>query len=178
MISKPKWSPAHSSQAKPWKCSNATASFENTPYSLEPNCKESPGGLRDLHMLLWVAKASGLGTHLERPENQGHDHARWNSDNFKRNEDVLSLIRWRLHWMAKRREDRLVFDLQTVCRKTWAWRLSSPKTVISNPRRASEALMKEYYWAAKAVSQLNQIIHLNIEDWLFQARPKRIHLKC
>jgi [protein-PII] uridylyltransferase len=29
--------------------------FENTPYSLEPNCKESPGGLRDLQVILWVA---------------------------------------------------------------------------------------------------------------------------
>ena len=34
--------------------------FENSPYSLEPNCKESPGGLRDLQMLLWLAKASGF----------------------------------------------------------------------------------------------------------------------
>ena len=31
--------------------------FENTPYALEPNCKESPGGLRDLQVILWVAKA-------------------------------------------------------------------------------------------------------------------------
>jgi [protein-PII] uridylyltransferase len=35
--------------------------FENTPYSLEPNCKESPGGLRDLQVILWVARAAGLG---------------------------------------------------------------------------------------------------------------------
>ncbi|MBC7602519.1 MAG: nucleotidyltransferase domain-containing protein, partial [Ramlibacter sp.] len=35
--------------------------FENTPYSLEPNCKESPGGLRDLQVILWVAKAAGQG---------------------------------------------------------------------------------------------------------------------
>ena len=35
--------------------------FENTPYALEPNCKESPGGLRDLQIILWVARAAGLG---------------------------------------------------------------------------------------------------------------------
>ena len=35
--------------------------FENSPYSLEPNCKESPGGLRDLHIVLWVARAAGFG---------------------------------------------------------------------------------------------------------------------
>ncbi|MEY3612109.1 MAG: hypothetical protein RJB14_1831, partial [Pseudomonadota bacterium] len=35
--------------------------YEDTPYALEPNCKESPGGLRDLQIILWVAKAAGLG---------------------------------------------------------------------------------------------------------------------
>src|SRR5690606_36128995 len=35
--------------------------FEDTPYALEPNCKESPGGLRDLQIILWTAKAAGFG---------------------------------------------------------------------------------------------------------------------
>ena len=35
--------------------------FEDTPYALEPNCKESPGGLRDLQVVIWVARAAGLG---------------------------------------------------------------------------------------------------------------------
>jgi [protein-PII] uridylyltransferase len=36
------------------------AKYEDTAFSLEPNCKESPGGLRDLQVILWVAKAAGL----------------------------------------------------------------------------------------------------------------------
>jgi [protein-PII] uridylyltransferase len=94
--------------------------FANTPYSLEPNCKESPGGLRDLQMLLWLAKASGLG---ESWKDLGLHHmvTPLEMRQLQRNEDLLSLIRWRLHYIAQRREDRLVFDLQTsVSQGPWA----------------------------------------------------------
>ncbi|HUH40706.1 MAG TPA: nucleotidyltransferase domain-containing protein, partial [Castellaniella sp.] len=37
------------------------ARHQDTPYALEPNCKEAPGGLRDLQVLLWLARAAGLG---------------------------------------------------------------------------------------------------------------------
>ena len=148
--------------------------YENTPYSLEPNCKESPGGLRDLHMLLWLAKASGLGSTWKDLKTKGMI-TQLEQRQLQRNEDLLSLIRWRLHWMAKRREDRLVFDLQTVVSQELG--LAHVHPGQQHGRAASEALMKEYYWAAKAVSQLNQIIHLNIEDWLFQqteAHPPQV----
>jgi [protein-PII] uridylyltransferase len=78
---------------------------------------------------------------------------------------LLSLIRARLHILARRREDRLVFDLQTAVAESFGYRTE----VAANGRvlaRSSEALMKRYYWAAKAVSQLNQILLLNIEERL------------
>jgi [protein-PII] uridylyltransferase len=148
--------------------------YENTPYSLEPNCKESPGGLRDLHMLLWLAKASGLGSTWKDLKTKGMITP-LEQRQLQHNEDQLSLIRWRLHWLAKRREDRLVFDLQTMVSQDLG--LASTPQGPKHGRAASEALMKEYYWSAKAVSQLNQIIHLNIEDWLFkqdQAHPPQV----
>src|SRR4029453_17115373 len=67
--------------------------------------------------------------------------------------------------IANRREDRLVFDLQTAAAQAFGY-----ETVVNERGRvilrASEALMKRYYWAAKAVTQLNQILLLNIEERL------------
>ena len=147
--------------------------FDNSPYSLEPNCKESPGGLRDLQMLLWLAKASGLGESWQ--DLATHQMVTpLELRQLARNEELLSLMRWRLHYIAQRREDRLVFDLQTSVSQDLG--LAPPPTEQRHARRASEALMKHYYWAAKAVTQLNQIVHLNMQEWLFEqttAHPPR-----
>jgi [protein-PII] uridylyltransferase len=132
--------------------------YEGTPYALEPNCKESPGGLRDLQTILWVAKAAGFGNRWEDLAKSGLATP-FEVRQIKRNEDLLSLIRARLHVTANRREDRLVFDLQTAVAATFGYAGESQ-------RKASEALMRRYYWAAKAVTQLNQILMLNIAERL------------
>ncbi|MDM0107137.1 [protein-PII] uridylyltransferase [Variovorax sp. J22R24] len=132
--------------------------FENTPYALEPNCKESPGGLRDLQTILWMTKAAGFGNRWDDLAKNGLATV-FEIQQIKRNEALLSLIRARLHVTANRREDRLVFDLQTAVAATFGY-------VGESQRKASEALMRRYYWAAKAVTQLNQILLLNIADRL------------
>ena len=146
--------------------------FENTPYALEPNCKESPGGLRDLQVILWVARAAGLGHSWDELARKGLATP-LESRQIKRNEALLGLIRARLHLQAKRREDRLVFDLQTSVAETFGF--SSDVTPEGRlALRASEKLMRQYYWAAKAVTQLNQILLLNIEDRLKTERGESI----
>ncbi|MFT6698369.1 MAG: [protein-PII] uridylyltransferase [Polaromonas sp.] len=138
--------------------------FEDTPYALEPNCKESPGGLRDLQVVLWVARAAGLGKSWDDLARNGLATA-FEVRQIKSNEALLSLIRARLHVLAGRREDRLVFDLQTAVAESFGY-LSQAPDGSRLPRRASESLMRRYYWAAKAVTQLNQILLLNIEERL------------
>lgn len=143
--------------------------YENTPYALEPNCKESPGGLRDLQAILWMTKAAGFGQRWDDLAKNGLATA-FEVQQIKRNEALLSLIRARLHVIANRREDRLVFDMQTAVAATFGYEGESQ-------RKASEALMRRYYWAAKAVSQLNEILMLNIAERLQPVadQPTRIN---
>ena len=139
---------------------------DDTPYALEPNCKESPGGLRDLHTVRWMAQAAGLGHRWE-------DYARnglatpFEVRQLKRNEALLSLIRARLHALANRREDRLVFDMQTAVAGSFGHTSTAGGASSGmSQRKASEALMRRYYWAAKAVTQLTEILRLNISERL------------
>jgi len=143
-------------RAKMFEMHQRHLKYEDTPYSLEPNCKESPGGLRDLQVLIWVARAAGLGKSWTELSAKGLVTP-FEVKQLQRNEGLLRLIRARLHMVAGRREDRLVFDLQTAVAESFGYK--APKG-----QRVSEVLMRRYYWAAKAVAQLNQILMLNIEE--------------
>jgi [protein-PII] uridylyltransferase len=143
-------------QAKTLEMRQRHTKYEDTPYSLEPNCKESPGGLRDLQMLLWVARAAGLGRSWAELGAKGLATP-FEVKQLQRNEGALKMIRARLHVIAGRREDRLVFDLQTAVAESFGLK-------PGRGQRVSELLMRRYYWAAKAVVQLNQILLQNIEE--------------
>ena len=134
--------------------------YEGTPYALEPNCKESPGGLRDLQVVIWVARAAGLGRTWSELAAKGLITP-FEASQLVKHEGTLKLIRARLHLIAGRREDRLVFDLQTAVAESFGYANSA---AVANGQRSSEVLMHRYYWAAKAVTQLNQILMLNIEE--------------
>ena len=134
--------------------------YEGTPYALEPNCKESPGGLRDLQVVIWVARAAGLGRTWSELAAKGLITP-FEASQLVKHEGTLKLIRARLHLIAGRREDRLVFDLQTAVAESFGYANSA---AVANGQRSSEVPMHRYYWAAKAVTQLNQILMLNIEE--------------
>ncbi|MDB5795210.1 MAG: [protein-PII] uridylyltransferase [Noviherbaspirillum sp.] len=146
-------------QAKTLELRQRHAKYEDTPYSLEPNCKESPGGLRDLQVILWVAKAAGLGDSWRKLAERGLITS-VEARQLTQKERAFKDIRIRLHIHAGRREDRLVFDVQTPIAESFGYR-------TTDTRRASEYLMQHYYWAAKAVTQLNTILLQNIKAQLF-----------
>ena len=143
-------------RAKTLEMQQRHVKYEGTPYSLEPNCKESPGGLRDLQVVIWVARAAGLGRTWSELAGKGLITP-FEASQLVKHEGTLKLIRGRLHCVARRREDRLVFDLQTAVAESFGYK-------AHEDQRSSEVLMHRYYWAAKAVTQLNQILMLNIEE--------------
>lgn len=135
------------------------AKYHETPYSLEPNCKESPGGLRDLHVISWISRAANLGNSWAEMAKQGLITP-FEAAKLRNNERTLKKIRYQLHVTTGRREDRLVYDVQTQMAESLGYQATAS-------RRSSEQLMQRYYLAAKAVMQLNTILLQNIELSIF-----------
>jgi [protein-PII] uridylyltransferase len=142
------------------------ARFDDTAYNLEPNIKESPGGLRDLQVVLWILRSLNLGGDLKALVRCGLI-SQSELRQIAKHEQHLQMLRIRLHFMAKRREDRLIFDLQNALAEDLGF---------SNTKRyrASEQLMRDYYKSAKAVGLFNEIL-LNLLKEL--ALPEAVEVK-
>ncbi|MBY0346516.1 MAG: [protein-PII] uridylyltransferase [Neisseriaceae bacterium] len=123
-------------------------------HNLEPNIKESAGGLRDLHHLLWFSLAINAGENwtalaaaklVTLPEKRMLIWA----------ENRLMQMRIALHFCACRAEDKLLFDVQQSVAVLLGF---SDKEYV----RASEQLMKQYYRVSLTVYQLGQILRGNL----------------
>jgi [protein-PII] uridylyltransferase len=130
--------------------------FMDAAYNLEPNIKESPGGLRDLQMVIWLARAAGFGTSWKALADRNLITTAEARD-IALNERILQDLRIRLHALAGRREDRLVFDHQIAIAK-------SLKLKAKGAMVPSDLLMRRYYLAAKAIWRFNQILLANLFD--------------
>jgi len=153
-------------QAKRAEMVQRHARHQDTPYALEPNCKEAPGGLRDLLTLRWIAQAAGVGNTWKEIAASGIlTPAEYRA--LRRAELAFKRLRIELHLLAGRREDRVLFDLQPALAATYGF--EATKT-----RRPSELLMQRYYWAARVVSQLTTILMQAFEERLFPV-PESSH---
>jgi len=144
--------------------------FNDTAYNLEPNLKESPGGLRDLQNILWIARAAKLGRSwgdLTKQRILTREEAR----QLQHHGSTLAELRVRLHYLASRREDRLLFDFQSALAQEYG--LSDTPA-----RRASEQLMQRFYSTAKQVQLLNTIVLQNLRGRIFpllDAEPRLLN---
>ena len=143
------------------------ARFGDTSDNLEPNIKDGPGGLRDLHMLGWLAQRSFGVSDLQALvglDHLGPDEA----VALERERRALSRLRYGLHLVAGRREERLRFDYQ----KLLAARLGFQDDADS---LGVEKMMQGFYRSAAIVRRIDERLLQRFEEHFDgSAAPERI----
>lgn len=133
----------------------------NTEYNLEPDIKSAPGGLRDIQTIGWVAKRHFNANRLSDLVSQGFltDEE---YDILNAGQSFLWEVRYALHMLTKRSENRLLFDHQRAVADALGFR-------DSNAKLAVEKFMKRYYRVALAVSQLNDMLLQHFDEAILRA---------
>ncbi len=124
--------------------------YHDTAYNLEPNVKEGPGGLRDIHMVGWVAKRH-FGAHSLHGLVDVGFLTEVEYKTLIEGQNLLWQIRWGLHLLAGRREDRLLFGHQRTLAASFGYR-DTPESL------AVEQFMKRYYRTAQQIGRLNEML--------------------
>ena len=143
---------------------NRHIKFESSAFKLEPNIKESRGGLRDIQMIGWVAKRHYNANTL----NELVSHGFLTDKEFKtleEGEELLWSIRASLHYLTGRREDRLLFDFQRDLALEYEYE-DGPNNL------AIESFMQAYYRTVMELERLNEmLLQLLKEAILFADQP-------
>ena len=124
--------------------------YDDTAYNLEPNIKEGPGGLRDIQMIGWVAKRHfNVDTLKDLIKDEFLTDKEFQS--LHEGQAFLWKIRFGLHVISGRREDRLLFDHQRELAKMFGYR-------DDRHHLAVEYFMKQYYRTVMELSRLNEML--------------------
>ncbi|RDB44836.1 [protein-PII] uridylyltransferase [Halomonas sp. DQ26W] len=130
--------------------------FNNSEYHLEPNIKSSPGGLRDIQMIGWVAKRHfGSQRYEDLVANGFMNDAELRI--LSQGQAFLWQIRYALHMLTDRAEDRLQFDHQRTIAELFGYR-DTPE------RLAVEQFMKRYYRHVTALAGLNDMLLQHFDE--------------
>ena len=148
--------------AKQLELQQRYARYSETPYSLEPNCKESPGGLRDLHMIQWISRAAGLSGSWRDLVSHGM-MTRDEAAKCAKAEQAFKRLRIDLHLLAGKRDDRLMFHNQPLLAEVY-------RIKATDTRRPGEILMQRYYWAARIVYLMNHIMMQSFREHFFPVK--------
>ncbi|MDO4222977.1 MAG: [protein-PII] uridylyltransferase, partial [Acinetobacter sp.] len=147
------WSDETFFAAKQQEQAQRYAQYSGTESTVEPDIKNSPGGLRDIHQIGWIAKR-----HFRVHRIFDLSHLGFLSEfelhNLEQAEQFLWKIRYYLHRITKRDENRLLFDYQ----KEIAHYFGYHQQQNQSPNEAIERFMKQYYRIAQQVSTLNEIL--------------------
>jgi len=144
--------------------------YDDTAYKLEPNVKGSPGGLRDIQMIGWVAKRHfGVQSLDELVEHKFLTEGQLRI--LKDGQNFLWRIRYGLHVLTGRREDRLLFDHQSRLAEMLGYEDASYTLAV-------EQLMQRYYRTVMDLSRLNEMLLQLFEEAILMdpdAKPKPIN---
>ena len=130
-----------------------------TGYSLEPNVKSSPGGLRDIQVIGWIARRH-FGSALERLPT-GEFLTEQELDLLMSGQDSLSRVRFALHHLTGRDEDRLLFEHQQALARLWGFE--------DGGKLAVEQFMQAYFRNVQAVSHVSALLVDIYQKTLLQA---------
>lgn len=124
---------------------------KNTALYLEPNIKNNPGGMRDFQTIVWVARKHFNVADLSSLKSLGF----LKSDEYSElieSYQFICRIRWALHTVSKRPEDRLLFDYQFAVAKFMEFGHGD------NGQLAVEKMMRQLFRAMTRVRELNQMM--------------------
>ncbi len=142
------------------------AQHNNTTSNLEPNVKNAPGGLRDLQTINWVAKRFfGVQT-LRQLEGQDF-FTEYEFGILRSCEAFLWKVRYGLHLLAGRPEERLLFEYQRQLAKSFGFKDSDKGLAV-------EQFMHEYYRTVMALSELNDVLLQYLDEVIHKKRRPKI----
>ncbi|QEY64597.1 [protein-PII] uridylyltransferase [Metapseudomonas lalkuanensis] len=137
------------------------AKYNDTEYNLEPNVKGSPGGLRDIQTILWVARRQFGSLNLHGLVQQGF-LMESECSMLASSQEFLWKVRYALHMLAGRAEDRLLFDHQRKIASLLGFEDGDGKLGI-------ERFMQKYYRVVMGVSELSDLINQHFEEVILRA---------
>ncbi len=159
------WPSAVFFEAKVKEQAQRHARYHDTAYNLEPNVKGSPGGLRDIQTVAWVTQRHFNTYTLDQLADQGfltpEEYAALLSG-----QRFLWRIRFALHLASGRREDRLLFDLQTRLAQMFGYEDASYTLAV-------EQFMQRYYRTVKELSRLNDMLLQMLREAIIDGGSKR-----
>lgn len=138
--------------------------FNDSAYNLEPNIKEGPGGLRDIQMIGWVAKRHFGADTLKQLIDHGFLTKEEYND-LNSGQAFLWRVRYGLHLINNRREDRLLFDHQRKLAKQFGY-------TDTHKSLAVEVFMKQYYRTIMDLSRLNEMLLQLFEEEILLSDKK------
>lgn len=133
--------------------------YHGAAYTLEPNVKASPGGLRDIQTIAWVAKRHFLADSLEELVEHQYLYPNELAELIEA-QDYLWRMRFALHFVAKRSENRLLFDYQTDVAKMMGFGDEGKAPV--------ERMMKRFFRIIARIGELNTILLQRFKQEIIQ----------